>query len=98
MFSYATKASVKTPSARILRAIKRSQMGSRTSACSRTLRKTAKPAETCEPDKDTGVIAEISAQEEAEYGEQREDTVVLGESDEQEQETELAKNWEVWIR
>ena len=85
-----------------MRAIKRSQIGSRTSACSRTLRKTAKPAETCEPDKDTGVIAESSAQEEAENGEQQEaengeqqeDTVVLGENDEQGQETELAKNWE----
>ena len=78
--------------------------------CSRTLRKTVRLAETCEPDKDTSVVAESSAQEEAENveqqeaenvkqqeaenGEQQEDTVVLAEKDEQEQETELAKNWE----
>ena len=76
----------------------------------RTLCKTSKPAETCEPDKDTGVIAGSSAQkqaengeqqeaqkdeqQEADNGEQQEDTAVLGENDEQEQETELAKNWE----
>ena len=88
VFSYATKASVRTPSARKLRAIKRSRMCSTTSTC------TAKPAETCEPDRDTGVIAESSAQEEAEAGEQQEATVVLDENDEQEQETEPAKNRE----
>ena len=45
-------------------------MQSKKSACSATLRKTAKPAETCEPDKDTGVIAESSAQEEVQDGQQ----------------------------
>ena len=126
VFPYVTKVSVKAPSEHNLWAIKYSQMGSRRSVCSRTLRKTAKPAETCERDEDTGVIAERSAEEEfengeqqlaengeqqeaenceqqeaenceqqeGENGEQQEDTVMLGENNDQEQETELAKNWE----
>ena len=63
------------------------------------MRKTAEPAEACEPDKYSGVKAKSSAQEEAvniqqheaENGQLQEDTVMLGENDEQQQETELAK-------
>ena len=73
-------------------------MGSSTSECGKTLDRTAKPAETCEPEKGNVILSESDEQEEdtlvlAENSEQEEDTLVLAENGDQEEETELAENW-----
>ena len=83
VFSYATKME-KTPSARYLRVVKHSELGSRTNKCGNTSGRTAKLAENFEPEKNFEL---------AENGEQEEDTAELAENGEQEEDTaEVAEN------